>query len=387
VGSRSLFYRAEGAFGLASHAELVADAFGDPDDEEARALVASEEFSSRSVKYLPGDLTMYAGVRALVPNCYYDIGARRTVRYWPRERCEPCAFEGFFDALDAHLGALASHLRGRYTPVLGVTGGIDTRTIMAAFRNHGLPFQGLTWRRRSGGIGAPELHVAEAVAAELRLEHSYVDVAAVQDPEGIAALSRRNVGGFGRPAPITAELHRRFASSDALFVRGYGGELVRGFHNRLDRTPPSARGRLRALGVKAGLARPRRPERAIDEPTPAALLRAYDSSMGVERGGTEYARRATGAFEGFLERAQYSPRLAELGYDLSDLFYWEHRMGVWVSGRLNEMDAALPSLVGFNSRPVFTRAFGMEPRERLTKELLHRVIHRYDEPLASIPFL
>ena len=62
-------------------------------------------------------------------------------------------------------------------------------------------------------------------------------------------------------------------------------------------------------------------------------------------------------------------------------------MGVWVSGRLNEMDAALPSLVGFNSRPVFTRAFGMEPRERLTKELLHRVIHRYDEPLASIPFL
>jgi hypothetical protein len=148
VGSRSLYYRADGELCLGSRAELIAHAFGLEQSPPAQTLIGSEEYQSRTVGYLPGDLTLNRGVHGLAPNNYHDLTERRTVRYWPHRAPRPTTFDEFFDALDEYFAALSSHLSEFYSPILGVTGGVDTRTMLAAFSNHGLAVQGVTWLRR-----------------------------------------------------------------------------------------------------------------------------------------------------------------------------------------------------------------------------------------------
>ena len=121
------------------------------------------------------------------------------------------------------------------------------------------------------------------------------------------------------------------------------------------------------------------------------LLRLYGAPftrVRPEHADDADARRiALAAFEGFMVRANYDERLVNSGFDLNDVFYWEHRMGMWSAAQHNELDPATPSLTGYNSRRVYEAAFGMNPPERLTKELLREVIRRYDPPMAEIPLL
>ena len=80
-GSRMVFYTPDRT-AIASHAALLAAALGIEKSERIAAFMASAEYKSRTVGYLPGDLTIFSNVFALVPNNYWD--GRGTHRYWPR---------------------------------------------------------------------------------------------------------------------------------------------------------------------------------------------------------------------------------------------------------------------------------------------------------------
>ena len=391
MGSRSLYYRVGQEIGLGSHAELVARALGHRRSAKVREILTSAEYRSRTVKYLPGDLTVYEGVHGLAPNNYYDIRAGRTVRYWPRRPRREAGFDRFSAALDDHLGALASYLRDRRAPILGVTGGIDTRTIIAAFNRFGVPFAGATWLRSKGGADERELALIDALVAAGSFEHTYLDLSRMDgELRSVARFAKRNAGRFGPPSRTTAHLHKHFGRSGAAFVRGYGAEILRGFYNLPGGSSSAARkrfpGTLRAQ-IGRHLARSRSRPVAVRHPAPDALLMAYDSSMRLPHGGPEHQRLGLAAFEGFAERANFGQGLTRFGFDLSDIFYWEHRMGMWGSAKHNEMDPAVLSIAGFNSRSVYEAAFGLPPKERLTKALLLRVISGYDDALARMPFV
>ena len=70
--------------------------------------------------------------------------------------------------------------------------------------------------------------------------------------------------------------------------------------------------------------------------------------------------------------------------DLRDLFYWEQRMGSWAANMHNEMDPAVYSITGLNSRPLYEAAFGLEPKERLGAQIMLEITKMYDERFANI---
>jgi len=118
------------------------------------------------------------------------------------------------------------------------------------------------------------------------------------------------------------------------------------------------------------------------------MLKTQGSEVRTGELGGEYAKRVgLAAFEGFMARANYDERLMRFDFDLNDVFYWEHRMGMWGAAMHNEMDPVMLSMTGFNSREVYEAAFGMDPRKRLTKKLLLEVIRRYDKRMAEIPYV
>ena len=234
--------------------------------------------------------------------------------------------------------------------------------MIAAFRAHGPPIKLVTWT--GNYIKDYELPVVEQITAYLGADHRYVD--ARDNPEdptfrAVKAIASRNVGRYRGGARLTGHMYRAFREvPDAAFVRGYGGEILRGFYDIPKRTRS-----------KAGVGAPE-------------LFRMFNRGLRI-RPRERYTEICHLAFEQFVERAHYDSALAGSGYEISDIFYWEHRMGMWGSAMHNEMDAAMWSVTGYNSRPLYECAFGLERGRRLQKSLLADATARLDAALAAFP--
>lgn len=356
-GARSVFYRAQGCIAIASHAALLAHAFGIPRRADVATLMRSPHYAKRGVKYLPGHATVYEDVRALIPNHLLDASTRRQRRYWPRTARSASTLESFTDHCLQYLAALAEFFRnsGR-TPVVGITGGIDSRVLVAAFKAAGVEFRGVTWR--GGYLRDDEVETVDAIHRGLAMNHVEIDPG--RFAAGVVAeAGRRNGGNFRRASPLIEGMHAQFADAPhAIFVRGYGGEILRGFYNPI--APPKS-----AFGA-------------------AEMARLYgDVASSAGATAASYRAAVTRCFADFHEAGGFD-KVGDLGYDPHDVFYWEHRMGMWGSAMLNEMDPAIYSLVGFNSRRMYELAFGLPSAQRLTKDLLRTIVARIDPWLAGL---
>ena len=353
-GARSLFYRVGPDFAaVSSHAALIAAAFDVETDRRAKKLVSVYEYGKRIVKYLPGDWTMFENVFTLIPNNYFDWSRRQTVRYWPRESWSSTTVDQFDEEADRYLAAFIAFLRGHH-PVLGVTGGIDSKGLMAAFRHYGLPFDGVTWSYPYLRRGEKE--VIDAVRPFVSGEYHWIKFDHSRDDDPIAEIADENVGfyrGLTSPRLLTVYM-QDLAQRGSVFIRGYGGEIMRGFYN------------------------------TFPHPIPSYDARHFARAYGTSGETAFYTIASQAAAEGFWQRANYDG-VDVHGYDPNDLFYWEQRMGCWGSAMLNEMDPAMYSMVGYNSRPLFEAAFGLDPSIRLKKSLIGRFVDRYDPQMSAVP--
>ncbi|WP_407352677.1 hypothetical protein [Luteimonas sp. R10] len=354
-GSRSVYYRADGRIGAGSHPALVAAAFGDAIDPDAVAFRDSPEYRQRGTSYLPGDRSMYRDIVALVPNHYLDLRRCRSVRYWPREGVGATELAAFFGMCDEYFSHLAGFLRERYRTVLGLTGGVDSRALIAGLRACGVDGRFLTWG--GGRLPSEERPAVERMIDHLKAPHAFVDVgrgtAWGRDPALRAATDAAT--GYSRgPSALTANMSAVVGSGD-VFLRGYGGEILRGFYNRHNLELP--------------------------ERTPEALARLY-LTRRVPNPSRSFHRFVIRSFELYIERTEFEVDFHDV--DALDVFYWEQRMGVWGATMLCEMDPVVRSMAGFNSRALFAAAFGLQRKERIGSELLLGLTRRYDPTLADI---
>lgn len=379
-GARSVFYSTDQPTCIASHAPLLARHLEVAPSERARAYIATAKYKALTVKYLPGDLTMYENIHGLIPNHAFRFGSRRIERFWPVEplrthglipnravrwierfwpvkRLKTDGIEAFFDRCDTYFAAMAQGL-GRRPVFLGLTGGIDTRFLLAGLASHGLDIHGMTWL---GGYHDPrERPVIEEIAARMGIENDFIKIPGPRND--IAAIAGRNGGGSRGASGLTSAIGSALPScGDAAFVRGYGGEIMRGFYNLL-----------------------REPMR---DGSPEEMFRIYAYKSKVKEPDPVFDDFAQDAFEAFAARVGYDATLAALGYDVNDLFYWEHRMGMWAAMMNNEMDPAMFGMTGLNDRVMYDLAFGLPPARRLTKALFSQYIDRTEPRLAGLPII
>lgn len=360
VGARSIFYKVEGEFAASSHSGLLAEAFGIGRDETTAELMTEPAFRKRGVTALPGDISPFAGVYALVPNSYLDINKRKTVRYWPRQARGRATFDEFAEEYDTYFHAFSKFGFPGYTFVLGVTPGIDSRALIAAFKSFGRGMRYVTWLDYA--LPEDDVPIAQKLVQYLGGEHTFMKARAKEasdDFRTIAEVSDLNCQHGRRASVMTANMHKNFGGDRNAFIRGYGGEIIRGFYNL-------------------------HPKSTIKSNTAEEFARAYGPRENKFEWSSEYRNIVTQAKEDFRKRGNYAD-IEKYGFDISDIFYWEQRMGMWGAAMHNEMDAALFSLTGFNSRRLFETAYGLSNEDRLSKDLLLKLTRRYDEGLAAIP--
>ncbi|MGQ4582572.1 hypothetical protein [Lysobacter sp. F60174L2] len=354
-GSRSVYYRSQGGFGVASHASLLAGAFSEDISKAASEFTQMPEYKARGTSYLPGDLTMYESIKALIPNNYYDSVQGRCFRYWPRRSIPGTSIGEFLAECRGYFSRFSAHLAGRYRPVLGVTGGVDTRAVIAGLVGNGLDVQLVTWT--AGRLPEEEVGVVAKMVEHLRQPHVYMDPRTRPDSEKfreIKAATKPATGFTRSESSLSANMGELTRRGD-VFVRGYGGEIIRGFYNRH--------------------------RKALSGNMAADFFDMYKTGR-IAKPPAGFQKFSMEAIEGFIERANYDAELFNL--DLRDLYYWEQRMGTWGANMHNEMDPAVYSITGLNSRPLYAAAFGLAPNGRLGEEIMLEITAMYDRRFAEM---
>ena len=214
-------------------------------------------------EYAGGASSLLAGVRALAPATRIEVTADGASErsYWPlAERWRPpedlTAEEALLTTMDAALDSVDR-------PVLGLTGGADSRVAAVAMRELGIEFEAMTF----GEPDWPDVRDAARIAELLGVAHRFAPLELWSDDEALRRVPgevRWNEGaihiGFGRVA---------FPASMGAWVTGAGAETGRAYYHRRvdgDREEPDA-GELRlvmrdALAPRLTGARPEAVERA-----------------------------------------------------------------------------------------------------------------------------
>lgn len=360
-GSRTVYYYRGNSTCISSHTALIAKLLNLKISNSAREFMKLSEYRQRGTGYLPGKLTMYTDVKCLLPNHYLDLKSKKPNRFWPRSGRTEKTLEQFLADCNTYFRAYASHLKetGR-TCLLGLTGGVDTRAVIAGLMGQGMRPKLVTWT--GGRLPENEVGTVMNMIKHLKMPHDYIPPSiSSETPELKALLSATNLAtGYCRGQSRLSLSMTQVTGPDFVFVRGYGGEILRGFHNR------------HMHGRKS----------QVDRSDLVELFYNLYKTRRVEKPCKQFENFARAAFQELVEEDYSNYELFD--YDILDLFYWEQRMGVWGANMHNEMDPVVYSQTGLNSRLLYDSAFGLTPDERLGSKLMLDITALSDPEFARM---
>lgn len=355
LGSQAIFRTLEERPVFASHSSLIAECLDLEPSRHLQRFMKSAEYRARVTRFLPGDLSIYENVVHLIPNNELNLQDGTTRRYWPRSPTPAQSFDDVERIWDEYFHAYVEFLRPRYVPTIGLTGGLDSRAVIAAVRCMSLAAEYITWDK----MPADEAARIPRLAEHLGSRHSWVRMD--ERPEGADVDEIRRAAKFAtgltRGTPLLPAQIAQVVSAGSLFLKGLGGEVMRGpYNSRLKKHLLSSDYEELAYALYAGNVR-------------------HDA-------GPEYEKVTREAIRGYLRRANYHANLH--GADPGDLIYWEQRMGTWTAIQHAEFSVVLNSHSAMNSRKLFRAAWGLPDDERFGPGILLRLIEKYDPVFAGL---
>lgn len=347
MGSRSLFY-AKYKSVVASHVELISKILNVQYSDMFIPFITSSNWINRDVKYLPGSNTPYSEIQQLTPNLFFDFIKLKPIRYWPlNELFNHNDLSLASKVLEQHLLGLQSYISNRNLRVLiGLTGGTDSRGVYCATRaSDPIIFN---WVRSKFGDQKSSADTLAAIEIASKYNHK-VDVFQLSSPRlndadsDLSKAFRLSTGNYRGIDNSWIHHLKKYCISykEGLFVRGFGGEVMRGFYQKT--------------------------KNKVTEVNPRQLSNAYDVNAG--------SKYTIGAFDSFISESSFHAE-AFLGRDANDMFYWEHRMGTWGSVAMLEVDLINKSLSAYNSRYLFDVFFGLNFHHRESRESFHDVFDK-----------
>lgn len=354
LASQSVFYSGDGR-AAGSHAALLGELLGITTSRRRTEYMRSEEYRSRATRFLPGDLTLFEGIHLLVPNNELELPTARTRRYWPHAPLTETSAADAARVWDEYFTRYARFLAGRGRPALGLTGGFDSRAIIASLRAKGLDMRCETW----DSMGEAESARIPAMVRHLEVEHRWIDTRRRSEDDTFLRIraAARSAAGFTRGTPALPSQVADGAGPTDLLVTGHGGGVLAGGFSRA--------------------AKPWLP----DDP----LKRAYGLYAGTTKltASKEYRDFTLRAFRGYFDRGNVLGG-DSLGHDLGDLLYWEHRMANWAAVQIATFAVAIDVHAGLNSRRLFEAFWGLPPELRRGKTAQREIMASYDPVLAAL---
>ena len=340
TGLKPVFYCGELDKGLSVASQpalLAAMGAAELDDELRQQYDACAPQASWPLYAIP-----YQGVKQLLPNHTLDLQTGTSSRYWPKEDVQFHSIDVLSSAMADMLTNMIEAVTNRRECVMSLTGGYDSRLLLACSSRMMNQIEFFT-------INSPytkhyDISIPKKIARKKGLRYVVIDE---DSNDRYRDILGQNVGGMYRDDSISKATSFAAYVGDRFHLTGMTSELNRCYYYKNGRHP--------------------------------AALTAAALSRRARFADNPIAKR------GFAKWLDEAP--SHLNINLLDLFYWEHRLGVWGSCGLTFREAIIEQIPPMNCRAFMQLGLSSDVMHRKKPyELLRSIIRQRDPQLLAYPF-
>jgi hypothetical protein len=361
VGSCHCFQRAVGDRVAISNSSLLLAAL----DSFQLDATACQEFLATGVIY--EDRTLFQEVKKLAPASIYQFARgslQSSQRYWQISDIEPDSLDSS-RACAALWEVLADSAKKvekafRY-PVCDLTGGYDSRALVAAFHGSAVPISTAV----TGPADSRDVVISKSLARMADLPHLHLERRARLKFEQVQRALPLTDGEYDLVEYFgVQEVHQTLSEQFDISINGSFGELARGYWWEL--LVPHTGRRLRLQTDKVAASR--------------YAVGAYDLSMFPEERRLNLAWHLGGVIERAIKGFSDWPNSLQL-----DQVYLSLRMQRWQGRIASSTNRIWPCLSPFMFRTVLEIILSTETRARRRSLLIRRMLAKFSPSWAGIP--
>lgn len=137
IGSRQIYHTSlDGKVWIASQPTLLSHVLKieENNSESVLRFINSQQYESMERMWI-GNETIYKNIYHLIPNHYLDMYKNSQIRFFPNESMTPLSIEEGVEIISEILRNSLIAANKRFNLMLAVTGGLDSRVILAASQN------------------------------------------------------------------------------------------------------------------------------------------------------------------------------------------------------------------------------------------------------------
>jgi hypothetical protein len=300
----------------------------------------------RNSKSWPLGIIPYTNVKQLIPNHYLDLNTRETSRYWPKSKLSITDVNVAAKKLSTILQGSIKALTLRNNCTMSLTGGYDSRMLFSCALNDSDKINFFT--TISNFTPEYDRKTPEKLSKRYNLNHQFTQRNIDNNPDqnSLDILSK-NVGDMYYDRSMPNIFAFSAAIKENTHLPGSVSEIARCYYY--------------PYGLK--------------------LLKPTGKRIAKYAGfkGNPYAE------EGFSRWLNNLP--VNLPYEILDLLYWEHRLGIWASCGLTFREGVLEQIPPMNNREYMEISLAVNMKDRLPPHNLTKsIIKINDKNLLNLLF-
>jgi hypothetical protein len=327
-GMRQVYYHVnkEGIW-CGSQPEIIKAAAGLCPNEDKALLQFTKSFDyQRKECALVGNKTRYADCYHLLPNHFLNLNSALAIRFFPKEKPPPISVDQAVKIVSNLLKGSMEAISQRFSPILAVTAGWDTRILFAATKDVASRFEYYVDRMGFLPLQHPDVRVSQRLFQKLKMDFAVKN--SWEDPPGwFMEILSQSVSGI--------RVRQKARMTYAAFINEIKSINVNGNASEVCRNAYDGYGLIS--------------EESITVVKLAGLIGYYKSK--------------------FVENELYNwkediEKTGVQGYHILDFLYWEQGMGNWGTQYAAEQDIATEDFSPFNNRLIFTTLLSLPRKYR-----------------------
>lgn len=352
AATKPVYYHhsAQGHMTVSTHAKIVQHLYDLKPDPRAEKVYNSDIYKKDPSPYLPGMITPFTNLLPLTANHELDISQARSLRFFPREPLAPRPFDDIIvDEIAEFMVAQARIIGSMQRPLrLAATGGRDSRVSAATFS--GQPnLSYYSFHRPTTNHMTDDVIVAQKIADAEGVELSVYELEEYVVPhfdDMISAHSPRKIW------PAAAVCYMREFDPHAIHIRSAVSEVGRVFHSK----------------------RPAKTVTAEALATAFTLTSFNNDPMLIE------------TMRDFITLTDFDTSQFH-GYDLYDMFYWEHRLAKWQNILCLEAEMATDVFIPFSNRDLLKKFLSVPTKNRAKADIHVAICNKLKPEFRNVEFV
>ena len=279
--------------------------------------------------WIPSGISLYTDVYQLVPNHYLKGSTLEQIRYWPVEQLIKDDFESSVEKFVTILKETMLAANKRYDLALPLTAGWDSRIILGCYKDISKDIWSYTLKYRDLTEESNDIKIPRNLSKKLGFKHTVIDCRKPLDK-------------------IFSEIYTN--NTDIPHIDDWG-KIAYGMYDDYPTNRLAVKGNVSEVGRCFYF--PSGKHNKINSSKDFLELEPYWKNIDfIEERISEW----------FEEVKQEN---IHLGYDLYDLFYWEHRIGSWQAQSQLEWDIVQETFSPFNNRELLDTMLRTNPIHRV----------------------